>query len=784
MVISSSRASRRATGRIGGVLSHSPVAGGIELRCSVGAIRVLQLDTAAIRVRVSATCDWRDAADWDVLPSVSGLAGAPVVVDEHDYVRIELGTAVVRVARRGGAIEFLDRTGRSFAADDGDGVAWDDHSIWVSKICAAGERQFGFGERSEPLDRTYGVKTFWNSNAGKYGGATDEMYSSIPFFLSLAPHGVYGCFVNTAGWSRVSRLPSQEFCTLEQTGRELDYVIIGGTSPAEVIERFTGLVGRHDLPPYWALGYHQSHNGYDSAAAIRQVAAEFVRRRIPCSALYLDADYMNGFRVFSWDPQRFPDPAALLEELRASDLHVVTIVDPCVKYEPGGTDGVFDDGLKRDAYIRDAGGDLVRTYLWPGECVLPDFARADIREWWARLHVALTEPGVAGIWNDMNEPGVFLAPAEGEQLPSIMTELPAGALQGPLNGQVPHWEMHNLYGQLMAQAARDAMERLRPGERSFVLTRSGFAGIQRHAAVWTGDNTSSWDHLQRSLPMLCSLGLSGVAFVGADVGGYWGNATPELYARWIQTAVLYPLMRSHSGLGSYPNEPWGFGPEVEEIARQALQLRYRLRPYLYTLFAEAARAGAPILRPMLWEFPGDATAVMAEDQVMLGGALLAAPVCTPGARARSVYLPAGRWFDWWTGRSFEGPAQVLVDAPLDKLPLFGRAGRAVLLADAPTNGQSGDGGLTLRVFPGEGAGEFYDDDRLTFRYRQGEWSLRRYAVSPAHGGLSLTLSASEGLYRSPSHRIVIEGPGLEPAELDDDGAARELILPIREQVLP
>ncbi len=437
-------------------------------------------------------------------------------------------------------------------------------------------------------------------------------------------------------------------------GRELDYVVVHGDDPAQVLERLTPLIGRIELPPRWAIGYHQSHWGYDSAARLRDVAGEFARRRLPCDAIHLDISYMHGHRVFTWDTKRFPDPAGLISELGQRGMQCVAIVDPGVKLEPGNP--VYDGGLSRDAFVRDAGGEQVTGYVWPGRCVFPDFLRPDVRAWWADLHAALVGPGVAGIWNDMNEPAIYDGPVGAEIVASVV-EMPGDAVHGPPDRPVRHADVHNVYGLSMARAAAEAMTRLRPDRRAFALSRSGCTGIQRYAAIWTGDNTSSWEHLQLSLPMLCNLGLSGVPFVGADIGGFWGDATPELFARWIQAGVLYPLMRGHSHVRNRPNEPWEFGADVEVVARAALRLRAELRPYLYTLFHEAATKGSPILRPLLWEFFADPRAALIEDEVLLGDAMLAAPVCHAGQRVarRSTSRPdAGT--TGGAGRHTRGPS--------------------------------------------------------------------------------------------------------------------------------
>jgi alpha-glucosidase len=599
------------------------------------------------------------------------------------------------------------------------------------------------------------------------------MYCSVPILLAHRPDVAYGFFLNAPGWSQIRSAADSEVWTAEVAGRELDYVVVHGADPAQILERLTTFIGRTELPPRWALGYHQSHWGYDSAAKVRQVALEFERRRLPADAIHLDISYMDEHRVFTWDAERFPDPTGLIADLDAHGMRCVAIVDPGVAQETGNQ--VYDAGLAHDAFVRDGTGEHVSGYVWPGHCVFPDFLRSDVRRWWGDLHSVLVDAGVAGIWNDMNEPAIYDGPV-GADIAASVVEMPGGAVQGASDEFVRHADVHNLYGLSMARAAADAMARLRQDQRSFALTRSGFAGIQRHAAVWTGDNTSSWEHLQMSLPMLCNLGLSGVPFVGADIGGFWGDATPELFARWIHVGVLYPLMRGHSHQRSRPNEPWEFGDEVEAAARAALRLRSELRPYLYTLFHEAATRGTPILRPLLWSYSADPRAVAIEDEVLLGDAILAAPICHPGRSAREVYLPAGRWYDWWTGTVHDGPIDIVVDAPLDRLPLFGRAGTVVPLAVLDGDGRTIGAAVTLRAFPGDGTGSIYDDDGESFAYRSGAFALRRYGVACDHAGTTVSLSAVIGDLSVRRH-LVVTTPDGASVETLDTGAPVDIVVP-------
>ena len=559
---------------------------------------------------------------------------------------------------------------------------------------------------------------------------------------------------------------------METRGPELDYYLIWGPGPAQILETYTQLTGRMSLPPRWALGYHQSRWSYNSEDKIRQVAQEFRQRQIPCDVIHFDIDYMRGYRVFTWDPLRFPGPKQLIQDLQDQGFKVVTIVDPGVKFDPEADYQVFDQGLEQDYFIRHRQGHLCHGYVWPGRSVFPDFLRSEVRQWWGDLHRDLVALGVAGIWNDMNEPAIHGRPmVDGGGL----SDLPSETLQGTRDEQTDHGEVHNLYGLMMARSAAEGLGRWRSQQRSFVLTRSGFAGIQRWSAVWMGDNQSLWEQLEMSLPMLCNMGMSGVGFVGSDIGGFEGNATPELFARWMQVGLLYPLMRGHSALLTRPHEPWAFGSEVEEICRSFINLRYQLLPYLYTLFWEATETGAPILRPLLYHFPQDPNTYSLGDQVMLGPFLMAAPLLRPGLTHRAVYLPAGTWLDWWTGESFTGPSHILAAAPLEHMPLYVRAGAVIPMAEIQqyTSSTPSDP-LRIRIWPGKGDWSFYEDDGESFDYQQGIWSTLRFQVVQTEGETQVTIGDRQGAWVPPQRDLIVEVVGAGEQRIPDEGTSRIL----------
>ncbi len=749
----------------------------LDFDCGGSRIVISILASNMLRIRVAPTGElqprrsWaaaKDDAEWQIVPFE--------VRDTAETVEIETEQLRVVVERSTARVLCFDTQGRPFAHDSATGARWRRTRTEGSKRIEADEHFYGFGERTRLLDHRSEQLTNWTVDAVNYSSATDNMYLAIPFFLALRPELGYGVFFNTTYWSRfdIGVQQAGEW-SMETEGPELDYYLIYGPEPAQIIRTYTELTGRMAMPPRWALGYHQCRWSYASEQIVRELAHQFRERRIPCDVIHLDIDYMRGYRVFTWSTKRFGNPEQLIHDLKADGFKTITIIDPGVKYEPDADYVPFDQGLASDFFVRRADGSLFHGYVWPDKAVFPDFLRPEVREWWGNLHEGLVSAGVAGIWNDMNEPAIKSLPfgePGGEHIP-----MPADAPQGPLDERTTHAEAHNLYGQSMSRATREELERLRPHERPFVLTRSGGAGIQRWAAAWMGDNRSVWDHLETSLPMLCNMGFSGVPFVGCDVGGFFGNATAELFARWVQAGILYPFMRGHSVMGSQQHEPWVFGEHVERISREYLELRYRLLPYIYTLFWEATLTGAPILRPLVYHFPYDPRTAALHDQVLLGPALMAAPVLRPGVERRAVYLPEGIWYDWWSGERLEGSTTILADAPLERMPLYARAGGVIPLGPVMqhTDERPLDE-LTLRVYPGSGEWTLYEDDGHTFEYQQGIFATTTYRVHSDGTRTTLEVAAREGQYVPPAREVTVEGPGGEPQRFDDDGSARSLSL--------
>ncbi|MBD1853109.1 glycoside hydrolase family 31 protein [Leptolyngbya sp. FACHB-711] len=745
----------------------------VLLTCGNAVLSISVLAENLIRVRLSPSSEFLPRRSWAVAQEDNAWSVVPFEIEETaDQVQIKTSQIRVEVDRQTRQITCFDKADRPFAQDI-QPIAWRESGIAAWKHIETEEHFYGFGERTGFLDKRSQAYTNWTVDSLDYHALTDEMYQAIPFFIALRPQLAYGLFLNSTFWSRFDIGAAQAgVWQIETQSPELDYYIIYGPAPAQILTTYTALTGRMPLPPKWAIGYHQCRWSYASEDEVRELTQTFRQKQIPCDVIHLDIDYMRDYRVFTWHPDRFPNPKQLLSDLKQNGFQTVTIVDPGVKLEYQGNYAVFNDGLEKECFVRTRNGNLFQGYVWPDRAVFPDFMRADVRQWWASWHKELTAAGVAGIWNDMNEPAMNDRPF-GD--PGVKIWFPLDTAQGGEENST-HAETHNLYGMMMARAACEAMQQLRPNERSFILTRSGYAGIQQYSAVWTGDNHSRWEYLEMSLPMLCNLGLSGVAFVGADIGGFAGNATAELFARWMQMGMLYPLMRAHSILKSMRHEPWVFGARVEQICRQYIELRYQLLPYFYTLFWQAATTGAPILRPLLYDFPNDPQTYELANQAMLGSAILAAPIDRPGQTCRVVYLPEGTWFDWWTGQSHRGNTHILADAPLETMPLFVRAGS--ILPMMPVMQYANETPLTelrLKIWQGEGEFTLYEDDGRSFAYQQGDWATTTYRVYSDSNQTIVTVQARQGQWQPHPRRVIVELVGVGEQSFEEDGSDRRLV---------
>ncbi|MGW7282330.1 glycoside hydrolase family 31 protein [Streptomyces sp. NPDC054844] len=614
---------------------------------------------------------------------------------------------------------------------------------------AADARFFGLGGRAAGPRLREGTYRLWNTGPGlPFAPGADPSSVTMPVQFVVADAGTHLVFHDSSWDGTVALREGEEGAgsghdrpgrsVLRMDGGPLRCWVTVGT-PARVLLAWASLTGAPALPPAWALGHHHARSGPGDEQEVRRIVAGHQERDLPLDAVHLDVDHLDGHQVFTVDEERFPKLPVLAEELRRDGVRLVSVVGPAVPAAPGNA--VYDGGTSEDVFVRDASGQAVRGVGWPGDVVFPDFTRARVREWWGGLYEERLGQGFAGFWHGLDEPTSFAAFGE--------ATLPRSARHFLEGRGGDHREAHNVYASCMARAGYEGVRTLAPEERPFVLSRSGWAGMQRYGGAWSGSVATGWPGLRASLSLVMGLGLCGVPYAGPDVGGAGGSPSPELYLRWLQLAAHLPLFRTHGGQWAGRGAPWEFGAEVLEHARVALVERRRLLPYFVTLAHLARRTGAPYVRPLWWSTPEERALRDCEDAFLLGDCLLVAPVLDPGADRRAVQLPRGRWYDVVTERAYEGPAQVLVDAPLARIPVFARAGAVlpvrgedggpVLEVWAPARGRTG-GGL---VVPDAGDGWV-------------EPEIERY-VSRWEGDRVVVEREGEDAVSEPSHPVRVRG---------------------------
>ncbi|MDB6115946.1 MAG: Alpha-glucosidase, partial [Lacunisphaera sp.] len=674
---------------IGALASFSRTAAGLTVVCTDRSeIQLGVLAPDLVRVRAAfgqplpaVDHSWAiERTAWEVVPWT--------LAEQPDGLHLATAELEIVIRRDPLLIEFRDAGTHRLINADQRPMAFDPAggTVAAAKRLGWDEHFYGLGEKAARLDKRRGEFSMWNSDTPGYVEGTDPIYQSIPFYLGWEAGAADGIFFDNSYRTHFDFGSSnQEAIEFSAEGGEMNYYFFRGPGMKKILARYADLTGHMSLPPLWALGHQQSRYSYYPDTLAEAIVDRYRADDLPLDVLHLDIHYMNGYRDFTWDPRRFPDPKGFTDRLRAKGVKVVTIVDPGVKFQPpapGATDPTehpelapqdqsyyaFNQGKAGDFFLKRKNGEPYIGRVWPGDSVFVDYTLPAAARWWGGMLRAYTDQGVAGIWTDMNEPADFidrLGKSQGDVL------FDDGGTHSP------YAKNRNVFALGMARATYEGLARLRPNERPFVITRAGYAGIQRYSTMWTGDNNCSWESLALTIPMFATLGLSGQPFVGADIPGFRGTADGELLARWYEAGFLAPLCRNHAENRSYDHEPWRFGTYYEDIVRKYLKLRYRLLPFLYTTLEEAHRTGVPLFRPLLLNYQDDPNTLALDDEFMIGSDLLVAPVLHPSVTSRLVYLPRGAWYDFWTSARLAGGTTVTANAPLDVVPLFVRAGSII-----------------------------------------------------------------------------------------------------------
>ena len=732
-----------ATGwqHVGNVQRVEKLPDGVEFTCAVAKVRITAFRDGIVRVRLAPQGSFAKDFSWAI---VETKEAPPVGIEEGtNDLRMTAGRLVVIVKKSPLLITFADSSGNVILADEPSlPMAWDGTQIHVWKHMPAEEGYYGLGDKPGPLNHRDRAYTMWNTDFFGWQESDDPLYKTIPFFIGLNKGTAYGVFFDNAYRSSFDfGKESRDYFSFGADGGELNYYFIAGPQPKKVVQEFTLLVGRTPLPPLWTLGYQQSRYSYYPEARAREIVQTLRSKKIPADAIYFDIDYQGGNAPFIINREYFPHFEQMIADFRKQGIRSVLITDLHIKKNPGHGYTPYDSGIKEDVFVKNPDGSTYVGTVWPGESVFPDFTLSRVRDWWGGLYKNFVEMGVAGFWNDMNEPATFLTLSKTFPL-DVRHRLDDGSF-------LDHRAIHNVFGMQNVRATHDGLLKLHPDERPFVLTRAAYAGTQRYAATWTGDNSATWNHIGMSVPQIMNLGLSGYALVGADVGGFAGSPPADLLTRWFELGAFYPIYRDHAAKGTADHEPWASGPEQEAIRRRYIELRYRLLPYIYTSMEETSRTGVPLMEPPFLEYP-EAQDLYAQDHTFLFGRdFFVAPVVTEKVDADEFHLPPGDWYDFWTSQKHSSDEQISLHPRLDETPLYVRAGAIVpMQAIVQSTNDKPDGPLELRVYPGnECHGSLYQDDGISFAYQKGDFLRVNYSCLVSPGSLTVTSSVEKSAFQ-------------------------------------
>jgi alpha-glucosidase len=734
----------------------TPLRDGLEARSGAAAIRVTALTDSVLRVRMGRDAGFPEDASWAVPAEVRGQS----VTVRPTVDGFATKSLSVHLDPRTLRLTISDPAGKTILDDAAAPVGSSGSAFTLRKTLVAGEHILAMGDKTGQLDRRGQSFVNWNTDAWGFQRDSDPIYKSIPFYIATGgPAGAYGLFLDNS-WRSWFDFGHRDAGAIEigADSGPIDYYVIAGPSVREVVRRYSDLTGKSPLPPLWALGFQQSRYSYMSADEVRAIASRLRSERIPADVIWLDIDFQDRNRPFTTNPKTFPDLKGLASDVGAQGFKLVAITDLHVARAPDEGYAPYESGAAGDHFLKNPDGTTYVAPVWPGPSVFPDFTRTASRAWWGSLYGGLARAGVAGFWNDMNEPAIFDTPTK---------TMPLGTVHridgdGFAPRTATHAEIHNVYGMENSRATFEGLLKLRPGVRPFVMTRATYAGGQRYAVTWTGDNSSSWDHLKLAVQQMLSLGLSGFAWSGADIPGFIGGASPELTTRWMQIAAFTPVFRSHAANDAPRAEPWVDGPAQLAIRRRFIEERYRLLPYLYAVAEESSRTGDPVMRPTFYDYPTMAAASCNQAMAFtLGRDLLIAASPNPDSpRTYDICLPGPGWYDYWTGARL-ATAKTKEVPELARLPVFVRPG--TILARQPlvqSTAETPEGPLALDIYPGEDCrGELYLDDGISVT---GAKLRQTLSCSVTATGVKLIFGPREGSYRPWWRSIAVTVHGSRP----------------------
>ena len=645
---------------------------------------------------------------------VDDLGKGEFIVEEDSNFVIIKGTKVLTfVDKNTTEISFNDLDGNIINEDFQPSFKDEKGNVYISKVndCLA---YYGLGEKGGDLNKKGCYTENFNTDDPETDDDSITYYKTIPFYVALKEEATYGIFFDNSFRSYFDMGKEMgDRIFFGAIGGQIQYYFIPGENIKEVVKNYTALTGRMEMPPLWSLGYQQCRFSYFSQEEVRELVKTFEEKDIPLDVVYLDIDYMDGFRVMTFKTPNFDDAAGLISDLKEKGIRTITIIDPGVKVDEEYP--VFKRGKEGNHFTKKLDGEMFIGAVWPGNSAFPDFSNKDCREWWkSELKKFISEHGMDGIWNDMNEPCVF----NNDHKTMLET-----CLHNSDNGVIEHKEFHNRYGFEMSRCSKEAQEELHPNERGFSMTRATYAGGQRYSSVWTGDNMSLWSQMRMSISMNANLGISGFSFVGNDVSGFGLDSSEELFIRWMEMGPFIPIFRNHSNMYTRRQEPWAFGPRAEKIAKKSIELRYELLPYIYDLYYISHKEGLPIFRPMIMEYEKDMNLLNMREQFMLGENMIVAPVLYEGERSKTLYLPKGSWFNYFTMEKLQGGKWYKLPCELDEILVFVKEGAIIPTYNKKfRNVKERPNNILLKVFGENAKGFHYNDDGHTMEYLEGKYT--------------------------------------------------------------
>jgi alpha-glucosidase len=728
-------------------------------------VEVVVVTDEIIRIRLAPHGVFLDEFSYAVPKLEHKAASFTLLESEHEFI---VSTPVVncQIRKKDFFISFSDKNDHITSADAvpmhwEENIKFGGYYVFCTKTCATEESFFGLGDKPTELNLRGKRLKNWNTDAYSFAWNQDPLYRSIPFYISLNDNIAHGIFFDNTFKAQFDFGAEDKTKTsFWADGGELQYYYIHGPHMMDVVKSYHILTGTHPMPPLWALGYHQCRWSYYPEAKVRKITTGFRENKIPCDGIYLDIDYMDGYRCFTWNRKYFPDPKKMISELAAEGFKTVVIIDPGIRVDDNYS--VFKEGKANRYFCRRSDDYFMEGHVWPGRCQFPDFTNPEVRTWWGGLFDELVEMGVAGVWNDMNEPAVF----------------GAGTFPDDVRHQYDghrgsHRKAHNVYGMQMVRATYEGLRAIMKNKRPFTITRAGYSGVQRYSSVWTGDNVASWEHLKLGNIQCQRLSVSGISFCGTDIGGFSGEPDGELFTRWIQMGTFSPFMRAHSAGDTKEREPWSFGEPFTAINRKFIELRYRLIPYLYSTFWEHHRYGFPILRPVVMQEQDVLLNHFRQDEFTYGDKILICPVLEPGQTNRNVYLPKGKWYDFWSNEVVDGGKEVLVATPLDIIPIFVKAGSVI--PEYPVMQYIGEKEIEevkLNIYYSdyEVNSFLFEDYGETFAYEQDIYLEKKFVVK-GDGKMFTIQQSMEGLYtpRYDGYHFNLLGLPFKPRKIVADG---------------